>query len=182
MITPVGLEDQLLGIVVSKERPDLEAEKNQLIVQGAENKKQVLLNMLGKQNFRIIFNWKFNSNLRMLKEIEDKILQVLSASEENILEDQTAVSILSSSKALSNEIEAKQTAAEVTEKSIDEARLQYTSIAVYSTVLFFTIGGLELILFLYIKEDGAYSSMMLIILKFSLQPCWQILIRCTSIL
>ena len=39
MITPVGLEDQLLGIVVAKERPDLEAEKNHLILQGAENKK-----------------------------------------------------------------------------------------------------------------------------------------------
>ena len=39
MITPVGLEDQLLGIVVAKERPDLEAEKNQLIVQGADNKR-----------------------------------------------------------------------------------------------------------------------------------------------
>lgn len=39
MITPVGLEDQLLGIVVAKDRPDLEAEKNQLIVQGAENKR-----------------------------------------------------------------------------------------------------------------------------------------------
>lgn len=39
MITPDGLQDQLLGIVVAKERPDLEAEKNQLIVQGAENKR-----------------------------------------------------------------------------------------------------------------------------------------------
>ena len=38
MITAVGLQDQLLGIVVAKERPDLEAEKNQLIIQGAENK------------------------------------------------------------------------------------------------------------------------------------------------
>jgi dynein heavy chain len=37
--TPVGLEDQLLGIAVAEERPDLEAEKNQLIVQGAENKR-----------------------------------------------------------------------------------------------------------------------------------------------
>lgn len=39
MVTPAGLEDQLLGIVVAKERPDLEAEKNQLIMQGAENKR-----------------------------------------------------------------------------------------------------------------------------------------------
>lgn len=39
MITKVGLEDQLLGITVAKERPDLETEKNQLILQGAENKR-----------------------------------------------------------------------------------------------------------------------------------------------
>jgi dynein heavy chain len=41
MITPSGLEDQLLGIVVARERPDLESEKNVLIVQGAANKKYV---------------------------------------------------------------------------------------------------------------------------------------------
>lgn len=76
----------------------------------------------------------------MLKEIESKILKVLSASEENILEDETAIRVLSSSKSLSDEIQTKQTAAEVTERSIDAARLQYTPIAVYSTVLFFTIG------------------------------------------
>lgn len=39
MITSDGLKDQLLGIVVAKERPDLESEKNYLIVQGAANKK-----------------------------------------------------------------------------------------------------------------------------------------------
>lgn len=76
----------------------------------------------------------------MLKEIENKILEVLSESQENILEDERAIRILSSSKSLADEIQAKQTVAEITEKSIDEARLQYTPIAVYSTVLFFTIG------------------------------------------
>lgn len=60
--------------------------------------------------------------------------------EGNILEDETAISILSSSKNLANEIEAKQRVAEITEKSIDAARLQYTPIAIHSTVLFFTIG------------------------------------------
>lgn len=113
MITPDGLQDQLLAIAVARERPDLETEKNQLIVQGAENKKQ-------------------------LKEIEDKILEVLS-SEGNILEDETAVQVLSSSKVLSNEINEKQTTAEVTEKQIDTARLGYTPIAKHSTILFFTI-------------------------------------------
>ena len=41
MITPEGLEDQLLGIVVARERPELEEEKNALIVQSADNKRFV---------------------------------------------------------------------------------------------------------------------------------------------
>jgi len=56
MITPQGLEDQLLGIVAAKEKPELEEKKNQLIVESAANKKR-------------------------LKEIEDKILEVLSTSQ-----------------------------------------------------------------------------------------------------
>lgn len=39
MITPAGLEDQLLGVVVAKDRPDLEAERNLLIIEGAKNAK-----------------------------------------------------------------------------------------------------------------------------------------------
>lgn len=39
MITPMGLEDQLLGVVVAKERPDLETQKNELIIEGATNAK-----------------------------------------------------------------------------------------------------------------------------------------------
>lgn len=56
MITPLGLEDQLLGIVAAKEKPSLEEKKNELILEGASNK-------------------------RKLKEIEDKILEVLSSSQ-----------------------------------------------------------------------------------------------------
>lgn len=46
--------------------------------------------------------------VRELKEIEDKILEVLSSSEGNILEDETAIEVLSSSKVVANEIEEKQ--------------------------------------------------------------------------
>ena len=60
----------MLGIVVAKERPELEEKKQTLIVESAKNKKQ-------------------------LKEIEDKILEVLSSSEGNILEDETAVQVQS---------------------------------------------------------------------------------------
>ena len=61
MTTHEGLEEQLLGIVVAKEQPELEEEKNHLIIAGAANK-------------------------RRLQEIEDQILKVLSASQGNILE------------------------------------------------------------------------------------------------
>ncbi|XP_062861638.1 dynein axonemal heavy chain 7 [Trichomycterus rosablanca] len=117
MITPEGMQDQLLGIVVARERPDLEEEKQALILQGAENKRQ-------------------------LQEIEDKILEVLSSSKGNILEDETAVQILSSSKVLANEISEKQAVAEVTERKIDETRMGYTPIAVHSAILFFSIADL----------------------------------------
>jgi len=52
MITYEGLTDQLQAIVVAKEKPDLETEKQALVEEGAKNK------------------WK-------LKEIEDSILQTL---------------------------------------------------------------------------------------------------------
>ena len=83
----------------------------------------------------------------MLKEIEDKILHVLSSSEGNILEDETGVQVLSSSKQLANDIQEKQASSEITEKSIDEAREEYSPIASYCTVLFFSIGR-ETVLFL----------------------------------
>jgi dynein heavy chain len=114
MITPEGLEDQLLGIVVAKERPELEEERQALIVQSAANKKQ-------------------------LKEIEDQILETLSSSEGNILEDESAIKILDSSKILSDEIGKKQKIAEETEKKIDESRAGYKPIAVHSSILFFSI-------------------------------------------
>jgi dynein heavy chain len=77
---------------------------------------------------------------RMMKEIEDKILEVLSTTEGNILEDESAVNVLSSSKTLADEIQEKQSVAEETEISIDKARLVYRPIASYTVVLFFTIG------------------------------------------
>lgn len=116
MITPQGLQDQLLGIVATQERPELEETKNKLIIESAANKKQ-------------------------LKEIEDKILEVLS-SEGNILEDESAINILSSSKVLSQEIEEKQEIATHTEHEIDETRNGYKPVSIHSSTLFFTISDL----------------------------------------
>ncbi|XP_059151038.1 dynein axonemal heavy chain 3-like [Physella acuta] len=117
MITPLGLEDQLLGLVAAKEKPALEEKKNKLIIESAHNKHQ-------------------------LKDIEDKILEVLSTSQGNILEDETAIEILSSSKILSMEISEKQKIATKTEEEIDVTRNGYKPVAKHGSMLFFTISDL----------------------------------------
>ena len=117
MITPEGLTDQLLGIVVSQERPDLEEQKEKLILEGAENK-------------------------RKLKEVEDEILHILSSSEGNILEDESAIEALKQSKVIGDDIKEKQAVAEETEKNIDEVRQKYKPVAYSTQVLFFCISTL----------------------------------------
>ncbi|EAS00969.2 dynein heavy chain (macronuclear) [Tetrahymena thermophila SB210] len=116
MITYEGLNDQLLGILVKKERPDLEKEKERLIIESASNKKQ-------------------------LAEIEDKILQVLQGNK-NILTDETAINILTASKNTSNEIKEKQEISEATEKEIDNARETYQDVSQQASSLFFCISDL----------------------------------------
>jgi dynein heavy chain len=117
MITSEGLQDQLLGIVVAKERPELEEERQALIITQAENQ-------------------------RLLKEAEDKILFTLSASEGNILEDEAAIVTLDESKLISDEISKKQKIAEETAKKIEASRQDYKPIAEYSAILFFCLNDL----------------------------------------
>ena len=114
MITPEGLQDQLLGIVVSQERPDLEEQRNKLIIESANNRK-------------------------LLKEIEDKILFIMSSSSGNILEDETGIQTLNDSKRLSDEITNKQKIADETEININLVRQSYNPIAYSSQILFFCI-------------------------------------------
>lgn len=60
----------------------------------------------------------------------------------NILEDEAAIKILSSSKVLSEEISAKQEIAASTEKLIDETRNSYKPVATHGSILFFCISDL----------------------------------------
>ena len=111
-LSPGGLEDQLLGIVVAEERPDLEEAKNLLIVSNAKMKQE-------------------------LKEIEDKILYRLSNAEGNPVDDVDLIKTLEASKLKSQEIQAKVADAELTEKEIDITRSKYIPVAVRTQLLFF---------------------------------------------
>ena len=63
-------------------------------------------------------------------------------SEGNILEDETAIQVLSSSKVLSDDIAKKQKISEETERKIDETRAGYRPIATYSSVVFFCVADM----------------------------------------
>lgn len=77
-----GLQDQLIGIVVAEERPDLEEAKSQLIINNAKMKAD-------------------------LKEIEEKILYRLSASEGSPVDDVDLIQTLEASKITSDEIKVR---------------------------------------------------------------------------
>jgi dynein heavy chain len=68
--------------------------------------------------------------------------EVPSSAEGNILEDETAINTISSSKALSVEIAEKQKTAVVTEAKIDVARQGYIPVAKHVSALFFMISEL----------------------------------------
>eukprot|EP00727_Mastigamoeba_balamuthi_P012891 m51a1_g8224 putative dynein heavy chain axonemal (4742) ;mRNA; r:111319-133683 len=119
-ITNEGLHDQLLGLVVSRERPDLEESKNQLVV--------------------------LNTSMRtQLREVEDKMLQLLSDSSGNPLEDLSLINALSEAKKTSATLKVKMAESEENEKSIDQARQQFDCVASSATVLFFAVMDLSLI-------------------------------------
>uniref|UniRef100_A0A8C4QWW8 Dynein axonemal heavy chain 1 n=1 Tax=Eptatretus burgeri TaxID=7764 RepID=A0A8C4QWW8_EPTBU len=109
-----GLEDQLLCMVVAKERPDLEEAKNQLIISGAKMRQD-------------------------LEAIEDRILQRLSSSEGNPVDDEELIQVLEASKMTAADIKAKVASAEQTEKDIDVTRMQYIPVAVRTRILFFCV-------------------------------------------
>jgi dynein heavy chain len=119
-ITMTGLEEQLLGMVVQEEMPELAERKNVLVVSNAKMKKE-------------------------LHDIENQILYLLSHSEGNILDDTELIQTLAKAKETSEEINIKMAEAEVTEKEIDATRENYRIVAYRGALLFFCIADLAAI-------------------------------------
>ena len=120
-ITFTGLEDQLLGVVVVEEMPEMEEKKNSLVVSNARMRKE-------------------------LQELEDQILYMLSNSTGNILDDHKLIETLANSKVKSAEISAKVAEAEKTEIEIDINRNKYRPVAFRGSILYFCVvdlGGID---------------------------------------
>jgi len=120
MVTPDGLQDQMLGLLVAKEEPEVEKKRQDLIVESAQSKAQ-------------------------LKEIEDKILELLSASKGNILDDEELINTLASSKLTSQRIEERVKEQEKTQALVQETRESYVPVAVRASAMFFVIADLSVV-------------------------------------
>ena len=119
-ITFSGLEEQLLGIVVMEETPEMEQKKNAIMIISAKMKGE-------------------------LQEIEDIILAKLSNAAGNLLDDHELITTLAASKVKSQEILVKVKEAEGTEKLIDNSRDEYRSTAVRGSILYFCIADMATI-------------------------------------
>jgi dynein heavy chain len=117
MATADGLQDQMLGRVVAMEQQELEMQRQRLVVEDAENQRQ-------------------------LKEIEDKILFLLKNAEGNILDDEVLIDTLADSKKTSNIIQEKVKVAEQTQIRIAKVRQGYVPVAFQASQLFFCIADL----------------------------------------
>ncbi|XP_069834127.1 dynein axonemal heavy chain 6 [Dendropsophus ebraccatus] len=117
-VTRSGLEDQLLSDVVRIERPDLEEQRNQLII-------------------------RINSDKNQLKAIEERILKLLFTSEGNILDNEELINTLQESKITSGAIKTRLEEAEATEQKINTAREKYRTVASQGSVIYFVIASLS---------------------------------------
>uniref|UniRef100_H2ZI79 Dynein axonemal heavy chain 2 n=1 Tax=Ciona savignyi TaxID=51511 RepID=H2ZI79_CIOSA len=112
-----GLEAQLLGTVVRKERPELEEQKDSLVINIASGKNK-------------------------LQELEDEILRLLNEAQGSLLDDEQLVNTLHSSKTISAEVSEQLQVSEQTERKIDAAREGYRPCAQRASILFFVLNDM----------------------------------------
>ena len=104
----------MLNIVVTHEDPKSMLKRNEAIIKKAANEKKKA-------------------------ELEDKILNQIANSEENILEDDVLVETLDESKIQCKQIEVQMKEAEVTMQHIENIREQFMLVATRVSRLFFVL-------------------------------------------
>ena len=114
-ITPVGLEEQMLNLMVLLEMPELQEKKNQIVEDNAKS-------------------------AAILYKIEDELLGALSGNTvDELLSTDDLINTLADSQKTSAEIEVRQAESKVTEKEIDVKREGFRPVAFRSQLLFFCI-------------------------------------------
>ena len=123
-VTQKGLEEQLLGKVISKEQKALEEQLTQVLEE-------------------------VNANTKSLMLLDASLLERLTSNTGNLLDDEELVSVLANTKAKAAEVNSKLIAADETRSNIAEKREQFRPAATRGSVLYFSIVEMSLVNVMY---------------------------------
>mmetsp|Transcript_17270 Transcript_17270/g.33650 ORF Transcript_17270/g.33650 Transcript_17270/m.33650 type:complete len:4514 (+) Transcript_17270:154-13695(+) len=136
IVTEEGLEDQLLALVVNREKPELEEKRTALV--------------------RAI-----NDYMVSLTDLENELLERLSNAPEDILSDVELIEGLEKTKQAAMEIEIKVEQAKKQEISINIARNEFRAVAAESSWLYFLLIQLNIIDHMYQYSLDAFTGFFL---------------------
>ncbi|GAB1860436.1 Dynein heavy chain 10, axonemal [Camponotus japonicus] len=143
MVTTAGLENQLLSVVVRVERPDIEEQRETLILETSENK-------------------------NLLQQLEDSLLREIAADQGNMLDNIDLIETLENIKSRANEVMTKLFLAEVTSADIDKLREGYRPVAERGAILFSVLADMATVNAMYQYSLISYVEVFIHSLKRSL--------------
>ncbi|KAJ9531884.1 hypothetical protein QJQ45_022007, partial [Haematococcus lacustris] len=139
-VKEAGLEAQLLAAVVRAERPDLDKQKNDLVVKVAAGK-------------------------RTQADLEDTILALLSSATGSLLDNVQLINTLDASKTTWEEVNISLKVAEENSRKIEAASQAYRPCSVRASVLYFVLNDLATIDPMYQFSLDAYNDLFLISIR-----------------
>ncbi|KYN43305.1 Dynein heavy chain 10, axonemal, partial [Trachymyrmex septentrionalis] len=143
MVTTAGLENQLLSVVVKTERPDIEEQRETLILETSENK-------------------------NLLRQLEDRLLREIAVDKGNMVDNIELIETLKNIKYSANEVMEALLLAEITSADINKLRENYRPVAERGAILFSVLIDMATINAMYQYSLNSYIEVFIRSLKRSL--------------